>query len=112
MGWGMIKETARSCLLLGRRTVCGALTIALLVAVAAMPRAAFSQIRIKDVTDVEGVRNNQLVGYGIIVGLNGTGDKLNNSVFTRESLIGMLEAALASTLAIRPRASIPRMSLR
>lgn len=51
----------------------------------------FAQTRIKDVADVEGVRSNQLVGYGIVVGLNGTGDKLNNSVFTRESLIGMLE---------------------
>jgi len=63
--------------------------VATALLVAAPP--AFSQIRIKDVTDVEGVRNNQLVGYGIVVGLNGTGDKLNNSVFTRESLIVMLE---------------------
>ncbi len=35
--------------------------------------------------------SNQLVGYGLVVGLNGTGDKLDNAVFTRESLIGMLE---------------------
>jgi flagellar P-ring protein precursor FlgI len=62
----------------------------LLLAVA-LPQAALGQTRIKDVADVEGVRINQLVGYGIVVGLNGTGDKLNNSVFTRESLIGMLE---------------------
>ena len=40
---------------------------------------------------MEGVRENQLIGYGLVVGLNGTGDKLNNNVFTRESLIGMLE---------------------
>ena len=39
----------------------------------------------------EGVRENQLVGYGLTVGLNGTGDRLNNSPFTRQSLIGMLE---------------------
>jgi flagellar P-ring protein precursor FlgI len=56
-----------------------------------MAAQAQAQTRIKDVTDVEGVRDNQLVGYGIVVGLNGTGDRLNNSVFTRESLIGMLE---------------------
>ncbi len=48
-------------------------------------------VRIKDIADVEGVRSNQLVGYGLVVGLNGTGDRLDSSVFTRESLIGMLE---------------------
>ncbi len=48
-------------------------------------------MRIKDVTDVEGVRDNQLVGYGLVVGLNGTGDRLDSAVFTRQSLIGMLE---------------------
>ena len=65
-------------------------TVALLAAVAWAPLAT-AQTRIKDVTDVEGIRTNQLVGYGIVVGLNGTGDKLQNAVFTRESLIGMLE---------------------
>ena len=48
-------------------------------------------VRIKDIADIEGVRGNQLVGYGLVVGLNGTGDRLDSSVFTRESLIGMLE---------------------
>ena len=52
---------------------------------------ALGQIRIKDIADVEGVRANQLVGYGLVVGLNGTGDKLTNAVFTRETLIAMLE---------------------
>ena len=52
---------------------------------------ARADVRIKDIADVEGVRENQLIGYGLVVGLNGTGDKLNNNVFTRESLIGMLE---------------------
>jgi flagellar P-ring protein precursor FlgI len=52
---------------------------------------ARAQVRIKDITDVEGVRANQLIGYGLVVGLAGTGDKLDNAVFTRESLIGMLE---------------------
>lgn len=47
--------------------------------------------RIKDVVDVEGVRENLLVGYGLMVGLNGTGDSLNNAPFTQQSLIGMLE---------------------
>jgi flagellar P-ring protein FlgI len=53
--------------------------------------SAGAQVRIKDITDVEGVRDNQLIGYGLVVGLNNTGDKLENAVFTRESLIGMLE---------------------
>jgi flagellar P-ring protein precursor FlgI len=47
--------------------------------------------RIKDIVDVEGVRDNPLVGYGLVVGLNGTGDSLNNSPFTRLSLEAMLE---------------------
>ncbi len=47
--------------------------------------------RVKDVAFFDGVRNNQLIGYGIVVGLNGTGDSLSNSPFTKESLISMLE---------------------
>ncbi|MEX2454570.1 MAG: flagellar basal body P-ring protein FlgI [Rhodospirillaceae bacterium] len=53
--------------------------------------SAQAQSRIKDVADFEGVRENLLVGYGLIVGLNGSGDTLNNSAFTRHSLTGMLE---------------------
>jgi flagellar P-ring protein precursor FlgI len=53
--------------------------------------AGGSGMRIKDITAVQGVRANQLVGYGLVVGLNGTGDTLTNSGFTKESLIGMLE---------------------
>ncbi len=47
--------------------------------------------RIKDIVDVEGVRENQLVGYGLVVGLDGTGDSLRNAPFTRQSLEAMLE---------------------
>jgi flagellar P-ring protein FlgI len=47
--------------------------------------------RIKDVVDFEGVRNNMLIGYGLVVGLNGTGDSLRNAPFTRQSLESMLE---------------------
>jgi len=52
---------------------------------------ALAQVRIKDIADLEGVRDNQLVGYGLVVGLPGTGDRLRNSIFTRQSLVGMLE---------------------
>lgn len=47
--------------------------------------------RIKDIVDIEGVRENVLVGYGIVVGLNGTGDSMNNAPFTKQSLTAMLE---------------------
>ena len=66
-----------------------ALALALLAPGLIAPAAATS--RIKDIADFEGVRENQLVGYGIVVGLNGTGDDLESAIFTRESLIGMLE---------------------
>ncbi len=68
--------------------------IALLAAALActLPLAAAAQsVRIKDIADVEGVRENQLVGYGLVVGLPGTGDRLRTAVFTRQTLIGMLE---------------------
>ena len=52
---------------------------------------ALGQSRIKDIAEFEGVRDNLLVGYGLIVGLDGTGDDLDSAVFTRESLIGMLQ---------------------
>ena len=63
----------------------------LLAALLAISLPAAADVRIKDIADVEGVRDNQLVGYGLVVGLNGTGDRLDNAVFTRQSLIGMLE---------------------
>lgn len=56
---------------------------------AAWPAAAAS--RIKDIVSFEGVRENKLVGYGLVVGLNGTGDQLRNAPFTRQSLQSMLE---------------------
>uniref|UniRef100_UPI0038D01CF0 flagellar basal body P-ring protein FlgI n=1 Tax=Acidibrevibacterium fodinaquatile TaxID=1969806 RepID=UPI0038D01CF0 len=59
---------------------------------------AMAQIRIKDIADVEGVRQNQLVGYGLVVGLNGTGDRLMSAIFTRQSLIGMLERLGVNTM--------------
>jgi flagellar P-ring protein precursor FlgI len=47
--------------------------------------------RIKDLANIEGIRQNQLIGYGLVVGLNGTGDTLNNTPFTKQSLQAMLE---------------------
>jgi len=75
-----------------RRSVAPLLIAGVMLVVALLlPWSAFATSRIKDIADFEGVRDNQLVGYGLVVGLNGTGDDLKKSVFTRESLIGMLE---------------------
>lgn len=48
-------------------------------------------IRLKDLVEFDGVRSNDLVGYGLVVGLNGTGDGLRNSPFTEEILTNILE---------------------
>jgi flagellar P-ring protein precursor FlgI len=66
-----------------------ALAAAWTLALTVQPGGAAS--RIKDLANVEGVRQNQLIGYGLVVGLNGTGDTINNSPFTRQSLQAMLE---------------------
>ena len=62
-----------------------------LLATLAVPPTARASSRIKDLANVEGVRENQLIGYGLVVGLNGTGDTLNNIPFTKQSLQAMLE---------------------
>ncbi|NND49783.1 MAG: flagellar basal body P-ring protein FlgI, partial [Rhizobiales bacterium] len=59
--------------------------------------------RIKDIADIEGVRENQLVGYGLVVGLNGTGDSLSSSPFTLQSLTAMLERLGVNTRDARMR---------
>jgi flagellar P-ring protein precursor FlgI len=65
--------------------------LALCSLLAPLTPAHAATARIKDIVDIEGVRDNQLVGYGLVVGLNGTGDGLNNSPFTKQSLQAMLE---------------------
>ena len=72
-----------------QHTRLAALIMALLVLIPFS--AAHAASRIKDVVDFEGVRDNVLVGYGLVVGLNGTGDSLTNVPFTERSLVGMLE---------------------
>lgn len=62
-------------------------TVALLTVFAVQPAAAE---RVKDLASVAGVRNNQLVGYGLVVGLNGTGDQTTQTPFTVQSIINML----------------------
>lgn len=85
-GIDMVWVAYRSCYL----TVLFTLILwAWLLSFATPARAA--DARIKDIVNFEGVRENMLMGYGLVVGLNGTGDKLKNNDFTQQSLIAFLE---------------------
>ncbi len=53
--------------------------------------ASASPVRIKDLVDFDGVRGNDLVGYGLVVGLDGTGDGLRNAPFTEDIMTNILE---------------------
>ena len=75
--------------LIAARFLVAGLVTGLVAGLAASP--AFAKSRIKDIVEFEGVRDNMLVGYGIVVGLNGTGDALRNAPMTKQSLEGMLE---------------------
>jgi flagellar P-ring protein precursor FlgI len=68
-----------------------AVIAAVSILIALTGNAQASTTRIKDIVEIEGVRDNVLVGYGLVVGLNGSGDSINNSPFTRQSLVAMLE---------------------
>ena len=79
----------------------------LVLALSGQPANATS--RIKDLANIEGVRQNQLIGYGLVVGLNGTGDTLNNIPFTKQSLQAMLErwASISAAPPSAPATSPP-----
>jgi flagellar P-ring protein FlgI len=64
-------------------------SLALMPAGSGAPDAA--SVRVKDIVNVQGVRGNDLVGYGLVVGLNGTGDSLRSIPFTEDSLVNLLE---------------------
>jgi flagellar P-ring protein precursor FlgI len=65
--------------------------LVLALALACAPLDAYAFSRIKDLADIEGVRENMLIGYGLVAGLSGTGDTLQNSPFTRQALQTILE---------------------
>ncbi|MBL8573853.1 MAG: flagellar basal body P-ring protein FlgI [Hyphomicrobiaceae bacterium] len=88
----------RACLV---RTLAASLASALILFGAATATHASS--RIKDLASIEGVRQNQLIGYGLVVGLNGTGDSLNNAPFTKQSLQAMLERMGVNTRGVNLR---------
>lgn len=66
-------------------------TLAAVMLMICASMTAASPIRIKDLVEFDGVRSNDLVGYGLVVGLNGTGDGLRNSPFTEEIMSNVLE---------------------
>jgi flagellar P-ring protein precursor FlgI len=65
--------------------------VLLSVAMILISFTAYSETRIKDIAAIEGVRENLLVGYGLVAGLNGSGDNLNNAIFTKQGLTDFLE---------------------
>ena len=74
-----------------------------LLTLAPLSEASAATARIKDIVNIEGIRDNQLVGYGLVVGLNGTGDGLTNSPFTKQSLQAMLERLGVNTIGANMR---------
>jgi flagellar P-ring protein precursor FlgI len=61
-----------------------------LVLLGVLAGPAWAQVRVKDVARVQGVRDNSLYGYGLVVGLNGTGDRSTSSPFTPQAVAAML----------------------
>lgn len=80
------------------------LIIALFALIVCLPAMA-QDIRLKDLVEFDGVRGNDLVGYGLVVGLNGTGDGIRNSPFTEEIMANLLERLGVNVAgeAFRPR---------
>jgi len=72
-----------------RRILC-LITLLYLVAIFILPAHQAQAVRIKDLASIKGVRDNQLIGYGLVVGLDGTGDG-NKAAFTTQALVNMLK---------------------
>ena len=67
------------------------ISVFVVVAISMPAISIASEVKIKDLVEFDGVRGNDLVGYGLVVGLNGTGDGLRNSPFTEEAMVNLLE---------------------
>jgi len=90
--------------------------LTLLIAAVLLPSSLAAATRLKDLVAIEGVRDNQLVGYGLVVGLNGTGDR-RQATFSAQSLTNLLERMgvsvsptairVANTAAVMVTATLP-----
>jgi flagellar P-ring protein precursor FlgI len=84
--------------------------LALALAICLTASAADALTRIKDITSVKGVRENQLIGYGLVIGLQGTGDSMRNAPFTEQALQSMLDRmgvnVLGTSLRVRNVAGV------
>ena len=67
------------------------LVLSVILASVCLAGPALAGSRIKDIVEFEGVRDNMLVGYGLVVGLNNTGDSLQNAPFTKQAIQSMME---------------------
>ena len=91
----MLKNTAQN---KSRRTSAAILPAVFFLLLAAFPPLLYCQktdadlaVRVKDLADIEGVRSNQLSGYGLVVGLNRTGDRVQQNLYARQTLQNLLE---------------------
>lgn len=62
-----------------------------ILAILWMTMASATEVRIKDLVEFDGVRGNDLIGYGLVVGLNGSGDGIRNAPFTEDIMSNILE---------------------
>ncbi|MBI4666867.1 MAG: flagellar basal body P-ring protein FlgI [Nitrospinae bacterium] len=84
----------------GRNRLTKAITLLAVAVITLASPAVVEGSRLKDISSVEGVRSNQLIGYGLVVGLKNTGDKSYKSPFTIQTLLSMLER-LGTTVDVR-----------
>lgn len=90
---GNLRRLLRSLLLgsaLRASALCGSAALVMVPSLSAQPQPASLQSRIKDIASIEGIRDNQLVGYGLVVGLRGTGDS-QQTVFPQQTLLSALQ---------------------
>lgn len=78
-------------------TAIGLLTVSLPFSIRCQQTDGNYTVRVKDLADIEGVRSNQLIGYGLIVGLNRTGDRVQQNLYARQTLQNLLERMGIST---------------
>ena len=67
------------------------LTLIIFILASLVSTTSYAKSRIKDISSIEGMRDNMLVGYGLVVGLNGTGDNMKKSIITKKLLTDFLE---------------------